>query len=108
MKSILSILVLFSVSQALASDSACVIKLKNAASFQLAQSLAVAVQDVTVISTEHSPWTEAVGNNIATAHIVVGAGDLTGRSVHVKKYQVDGQQIGVGSDCDIKSVVELL
>ncbi len=48
-KSVLTVVALLATTQAFALDSACMTKQKNAASFKLAQELAVAVQGAEII-----------------------------------------------------------
>lgn len=106
MKVVLAIAVLLSTSQALALDSLCVTKQKNAASFKLAQELGVPVQGVEVLGFEHGPWTEAVGNNTGSDRVTVRANNREDRAMTFKTYEVFAKQINTTADCNILDVIE--
>jgi hypothetical protein len=99
-----SLLILFSTTshgQVLAySNDKCELKSKNAASYQLAQEIAVPVQQVQVLMYAGGSWTKAMEDNVGFNIVEVKAKDIA------KRYQVIGQQIGRSTDCAITQVNE--
>jgi len=105
MRILLSIALFLSVSPAFASDSPCVTKQKNAASFEIAQKLGVAVQSVEVVSFQGGPWTPSLSDNTGMDTVTVRAGSRTNEQV-TQKYQVFAEQIGATDDCKVFHIVE--
>lgn len=98
--------VLVAAPRAFAIDNPCVTKQKNAASFTLAQEIAVPVQGAEVVAFENGPWTEAMGNNSGSDSVTVRIGNRTNRGMTIKKFVVVAKQIGSSDDCNITKVAE--
>lgn len=99
--------ILISTTQALALDNECTTKMKNAASFAIAQELAVPIQWAEVVDFQDGVWTEAVGNNSGSSTVEVRAGNRITRDLVFKSYVVYAKQIGTSADCNILEVKEV-
>ncbi len=103
MKTLLMIAIAMAFSnQVMASDNACTIKQKNAASFALAQREAAPVQKVFVAGMQPGLWTEMPGLNSGSDEFTLTLETPSGTLFQV--YEVAANQIGSTADCDIISV----
>lgn len=82
----------------------CATKQRNAASFELAQTLGVPVQGASVVSFKQGLWTEMTGGNTGWAQVTVRAGNRVNRAITIETYVVRAMQIDDTSDCEITSV----
>lgn len=101
--SLLAVVAVFIGSSVLADeDTPCMIRQKNAASYELAQTLNVAVQSVKVVSFEYGIWTEMPGDNSGRDQVTVSA--KKDNKTYKVTYVVTADQIGRTDDCTISGI----
>ena len=98
--SVICIFIPFSLANA--AESACLIRQKNAASFEFAQSAAIPVQEVQVVKVKRGIWTNNPSDNVGTDEITVLGNRPHGPTEAT--YLVTAQQIGSFSTCAILKV----
>lgn len=92
---------------ALAEDTLCMIRQKNAAGYALAQKLGVPLQGAEILKFEYIAWTKEESHNIGTDRITVRLNDRSGRPL-TKIYEVSAKQIRASDNCNIVDVVEII
>lgn len=106
-KTIMMLALSFAAAPAFAFDSPCVTKQKNAASFAVAQELAVAVQGAEIINFEPGQWTEGMAENTGSNRVTVRIGNRVNRAMTIKKFDVHAKQIDASDDCNILGIAEV-
>ena len=102
MKAVSFICIFASFNLANAADTACLIKQKNADSYEFAQSAAVPVQEIQVIKVKMGVWTNDPSDNVGTDEITVLGNRPHGPTEAT--YLVTAKQIGSFNTCTILKV----
>lgn len=97
---LMTAIVLFSAqTEALAADDICQVKMKNYASYTVAQIEGIPVQKVRFVKYVGQPFmSEAVGNNSISADLEIAW--KVGNKTKKRTISVHAQQIGTSDDCE--------
>ncbi len=85
-------------------ESPCDVKMKNAAQVELANTLGVSVDKISVVRFDPGGWTEAMANNYGYGYVAVKGSSKKSKRFVIQTYKVDARQIGSTDDCDIQGV----